>query len=193
MPPTWLVHRRPAGRLSWSRPIIRPRRCGRTSRSDSASSTAPAASPPLPPPANLAILFALIRKDHVKSLVYHPASDLMLDFEAADFGGAAQDAIIADWLERRAAGRYPLTVEGRWKVSSSATSTATTSAPRCTWPSGTGRSSRRTGGIRASQAATRSSMGSATSTAARSIIYSVPGGGGVRGQDGGSPSHPGCA
>jgi hypothetical protein len=41
----------------------------------------------------------------MRSLVIHPATGLVLDFEAEDFGGADQEAIIADWLARRAAGR----------------------------------------------------------------------------------------
>jgi hypothetical protein len=41
----------------------------------------------------------------MRSLVLHPATGLLLDFEAEDFGGPDQEAIIADWLDRRTAGR----------------------------------------------------------------------------------------
>lgn len=50
----------------------------------------------------------------MRSLVVHPQSGLILDFEAADFGGIDQDAVIAEWLARRATGRVPLTVEGEF-------------------------------------------------------------------------------
>jgi hypothetical protein len=50
----------------------------------------------------------------MRSLVIHPASGLVLNFEAVDFGGPNQDAIVADWLARRAAGRTPLTAEGEF-------------------------------------------------------------------------------
>jgi hypothetical protein len=50
----------------------------------------------------------------MRSLVIHPRSGLTLDFEAPDFGGPDQDAVVADWLARRAAGRTPLTVEGEF-------------------------------------------------------------------------------
>jgi hypothetical protein len=50
----------------------------------------------------------------VKDLVYHPRSGVLLDFAEEDFGGVEQDAVIADWLARRAAGTTPLTVEGEF-------------------------------------------------------------------------------
>jgi hypothetical protein len=50
----------------------------------------------------------------VRDLVYHQPSGLLLDFAEEDFGGAGQDAVIADWVARRAAGRVPLTVEAEF-------------------------------------------------------------------------------
>jgi hypothetical protein len=41
----------------------------------------------------------------MRSLVLHPATGLVLDFEAEDFGGPDQEAIITDWLTRRTTGR----------------------------------------------------------------------------------------
>lgn len=49
----------------------------------------------------------------MRSLVIH-RSGLVLDFEAADFGGPDQEAVIADWLARRDAGVTPLTVNGEF-------------------------------------------------------------------------------
>jgi hypothetical protein len=51
----------------------------------------------------------------MRSLVIPSRSGLVLDFEAADFGGVDQDAVIADWLARRTAShsRRPVCVRLR--------------------------------------------------------------------------------
>ena len=48
----------------------------------------------------------------MKSLVWHPATRLTLDFSKVDFGGPEQEAVIADWLARREANLRPLARKG---------------------------------------------------------------------------------
>lgn len=50
----------------------------------------------------------------MRDLVLHPRSGLLLDFAEENFGGDEQQAIIADWYERRQAGRKPLVDEGEF-------------------------------------------------------------------------------
>jgi hypothetical protein len=50
----------------------------------------------------------------MRDLVLHSRSGLLLDFAEDDFGGEEQQAIIADWHERRRAGRKPLVDEGEF-------------------------------------------------------------------------------
>jgi hypothetical protein len=48
----------------------------------------------------------------MKSLVWHPATRLTLDFSQVDFGGPEQEAVMADWLARCEANLQPLTRKG---------------------------------------------------------------------------------